>query len=48
MALPAQLTAKLVDSTADRKLKILDIAAGHGLYGLAFAKKQPTSEHHCA
>jgi ubiquinone/menaquinone biosynthesis C-methylase UbiE len=41
MALPAQLTAKLVDSTADRKLKILDIAAGHGLYGLAFAKNNP-------
>ena len=38
MALPAQLLAKLVDPTADRKLKILDIAAGHGLYGLAFAK----------
>jgi 2-polyprenyl-3-methyl-5-hydroxy-6-metoxy-1,4-benzoquinol methylase len=38
MALPAQLTAKLVDPAADRKLKILDIAAGHGLYGLAFAK----------
>jgi hypothetical protein len=28
MALPAQLTAKLVDPAADRKLKILDIAAG--------------------
>jgi ubiquinone/menaquinone biosynthesis C-methylase UbiE len=41
MALPAQLTAKLVDPTADRKLKILDIAAGHGLYGLAFAKNNP-------
>jgi ubiquinone/menaquinone biosynthesis C-methylase UbiE len=41
MALPAQLTAKLVDATADRKLKILDIAAGHGLYGLAFAKNNP-------
>ena len=38
MALPAQLTAKLVDPAADRPLKILDIAAGHGLYGLAFAK----------
>jgi 2-polyprenyl-3-methyl-5-hydroxy-6-metoxy-1,4-benzoquinol methylase len=38
MALPAQLTAQLVDPAADRKLKILDIAAGHGLYGLAFAK----------
>ncbi len=41
MALPAQLTAKLVDPSADRKLKILDIAAGHGLYGLAFAKNNP-------
>ncbi|HEY8185710.1 MAG TPA: class I SAM-dependent methyltransferase [Pyrinomonadaceae bacterium] len=41
MALPAQLLAKLVDPAADRKLKILDIAAGHGLYGLAFAKKNP-------
>jgi SAM-dependent methyltransferase len=41
MALPAQLTAKLIDPTADRKLKILDIAAGHGLYGLAFAKNNP-------
>jgi SAM-dependent methyltransferase len=41
MALPAQLTAQLVDPGADRKLKILDIAAGHGLYGIAFAKKNP-------
>ena len=41
MALPAQLMAKLVDPTADRKLKILDIAAGHGLYGIAFAKNNP-------
>jgi ubiquinone/menaquinone biosynthesis C-methylase UbiE len=41
MALPAQLLARLVDPAADRKLKILDIAAGHGLYGLAFAKNNP-------
>jgi ubiquinone/menaquinone biosynthesis C-methylase UbiE len=41
MALPAQLTAKPIDPAADRKLKILDIAAGHGLYGLAFAKNNP-------
>lgn len=41
MALPAQLLAKLVDPAADRKLKILDIAAGHGLYGLEFAKRNP-------
>jgi 2-polyprenyl-3-methyl-5-hydroxy-6-metoxy-1,4-benzoquinol methylase len=41
MALPAQLLAKLVDPKADRTLRILDIAAGHGLYGLAFAKNNP-------
>ncbi len=39
MALPAQLTAQLIDPKADQKLKILDITAGHGLYGLAFAEK---------
>jgi ubiquinone/menaquinone biosynthesis C-methylase UbiE len=41
MALPAELLARLVDQTADRKLKILDIAAGHGLYGIAFARNNP-------
>ena len=44
MALPAQLVAQLVDPEAKEKLKILDIAAGHGLYGLAFAKKNPEAE----
>jgi ubiquinone/menaquinone biosynthesis C-methylase UbiE len=44
MAMPAQLMAKLVDEKADRKLKILDIAAGHGLYGIAFAKNNPQAE----
>jgi 2-polyprenyl-3-methyl-5-hydroxy-6-metoxy-1,4-benzoquinol methylase len=41
MALPAQLLAKLVDPAGDSKLKILDIAAGHGLYGIEFAKNNP-------
>ena len=44
MAMPAQLMANLVDPAADRPLKILDIAAGHGLYGLAFATKNPQAE----
>ena len=44
MAMPAQLLANLVDPAADRKLKILDIAAGHGLYGIAFAKKNPQAD----
>jgi ubiquinone/menaquinone biosynthesis C-methylase UbiE len=44
MALPAMLMAKLVDPTADKPLKILDIAAGHGLYGIEFAKNNPAAE----
>ena len=44
MSLPAQLMAKLVDPNADRKLKILDIAAGHGLFGIAFAAQNKQAE----
>jgi SAM-dependent methyltransferase len=44
MDLPSQLMAKLVDPQADRKLKILDVAAGHGLFGIAFAKNNPQAE----
>jgi ubiquinone/menaquinone biosynthesis C-methylase UbiE len=44
MQMPAQLIAKLVDPKADRKLKILDVAAGHGLFGIAFAKNNPQAE----
>jgi len=44
MAMAAPLMAKLADPTADRKLKILDIAAGHGLFGIAFATNNPQAE----
>lgn len=44
MSLPSQLLAKLVDPATDRKLKVLDIAAGHGLFGIAFAKNNPQVE----
>jgi ubiquinone/menaquinone biosynthesis C-methylase UbiE len=44
MFLPSQLIPKLVDPTADRKLRILDIAAGHGLFGIGFAKNNPQAE----
>jgi len=44
MAMPAQLLAKLADPAADKKLKILDIAAGHGLYGIAFATRNKQAE----
>lgn len=41
MAMPAQLMAQLVDAKHDQPLRILDIAAGHGLFGLAFARQNP-------
>ncbi len=44
MAMPAKLMAQLVDPTKDRKLRVLDIAAGHGLYGIEFAKQNPQVE----
>lgn len=44
MSMPAGLMAKLVDPNADRKLKILDIAAGHGLFGIAFATHNKQAE----
>jgi SAM-dependent methyltransferase len=44
MAMPAQLMAKLVQPQPAGKLKILDIAAGHGLFGIAFAANNPEAE----
>jgi ubiquinone/menaquinone biosynthesis C-methylase UbiE len=44
MVMPAQSMAKLVDPNAERGLKVLDIAAGHGLFGIAFATQNPKSE----
>ncbi len=44
IAMPAQIMAKLVDPDGNSKLKVLDIAAGHGLFGIAFAKNNPQAE----
>lgn len=44
MAMPAQLLAQLTDPDKSRKLRVLDIAAGHGLYGIAFAQQNPQAE----
>ena len=35
----AQAIAEMVDAQADQPLKVLDIAAGHGAFGIAFAKR---------
>lgn len=44
MAPAAELIVKRVDGDASRKLKVLDIAAGHGLFGIAFAKHNTQAE----
>ncbi len=41
MALPAMLTAKLAPLPTDRESKVLDIAAGHGEFGIAIARSFP-------
>ena len=43
MRLPAQLLADLLGTTAAAP-RVLDIAAGHGLYGIAVAAKHPSAE----
>jgi ubiquinone/menaquinone biosynthesis C-methylase UbiE len=45
MAMPAELLAKLVmsDAMATKPLRVLDVAAGHGLFGIAFAKLNPAA-----
>ena len=44
MMMPSQQIAKLVDPQADKPLRILDIAAGHGMFGIAFAVNNPKAE----
>ncbi len=39
MALPAESLANLLAGGSEEKWKVLDIAAGHGLYGIAVAKQ---------
>lgn len=44
MMLPAQQIVKLVAPQADKPLKVLDIAAGHGMFGIAFATANPQAQ----
>jgi SAM-dependent methyltransferase len=43
-AMPAEAMAGLVLGERRGPLKVLDIAAGHGLYGIAFARRNPEAE----
>jgi len=40
----AQGIAQMIDPEANRKLKVLDIAASHGLFGIAFATRNPNAQ----
>lgn len=44
IGMPAQLMAQLVIGESKQKTKVLDIAAGHGLFGIAFAQVNPNAE----
>jgi hypothetical protein len=44
MHLPAQLLAGLVGGDPAKPLRVLDVAAGHGLFGIAVAQRYPRAE----
>lgn len=41
MSLPSLLLAELADPTVERPLNVLDVGAGHGLFGVAIARRNP-------
>jgi precorrin-6B methylase 2 len=44
MAMPAQAIAKIInDGGSQLKLKVLDIAAGHGIFGISIAQQNPNA-----
>jgi ubiquinone/menaquinone biosynthesis C-methylase UbiE len=44
MALPARHMAQLVNGHSREKIRVLDIAAGHGIFGIEFARANPNAE----
>lgn len=44
MSMPAQLMSKLLATETGGQLKVLDIAAGHGMFGITFAQHNPGAE----
>lgn len=43
MAVPAQLLTGLVGGDQQQPLRVLDVAAGHGIFGITIAQKYPNS-----
>lgn len=44
MMMPAQVMTGLLDIEPERKLRVLDIAAGHGMYGITLAGRYQNAE----
>lgn len=44
MTMPAQLVSKLIEGKAGERLRLLDIAAGHGMFGITIAQNNPEAE----
>lgn len=44
MNLVAQMMAERLEARAGKKWKVLDIAAGHGMYGIELARQNPNAE----
>ncbi|MGH7364778.1 MAG: methyltransferase [Candidatus Rokuibacteriota bacterium] len=44
MRMPARTVVDLVEVDPARPLRVLDVAAGHGLFGIAFAERYPRAE----
>ncbi len=43
MFMPSEMIAKIVGADSGKKWKVLDIAAGHGMFGIAIAKHNPNA-----
>lgn len=44
MGMPSQLAAQAILQGSQEPMRVLDIAAGHGLWGLAFANQNPNAK----
>ncbi|HET9401302.1 MAG TPA: class I SAM-dependent methyltransferase [Candidatus Acidoferrales bacterium] len=48
MAMPAELIAQALGSNSGKPWRVLDIAAGHGIFGIAIAKQNPNAQIYAA